>query len=414
MKFSRLADAHERLRLNTDSRSHILKMADSEEALMFYEFFFPQKSRLTRSTAIGKVANELEMYFDVAENFMDSKDIWYNLASESSNSASRDYSVDDVLNMPYEDMSFTDIAYRFNEKEARLLWRYLLACKPVISKRSFFGFLARQQGIPAGIVRRTMNRDTIVKLFDDPKSIATLEDWWQHDSFPAPARWRSWLKLTPPHGEWLAVVVPEGKSFFTWAGTARLRNGTNIASAYMNERSGQLIEWSGDTIVDAVPKDEPYIRWDMRDISAKTLDLNVHGNWDLMIEELNKDTTKCVRIIKKDAVYIPDEVQGYTMYPHRSRVFLRVHDIDDSRWTIAALDGLDDFVPVGNVQVPTDLPQRLIPEIDDEDVTVVEVAVLDVDSEGNINNCIYISTRFDMGIGDITQLTELIERGYNV
>jgi hypothetical protein len=98
---------------------------------------------------------------------------------------------------------------------------------------------------------------------------------------------------------------------------------------------------------------------------------------------------------------------GFTIYPHRSRVFLRLHSIDESRWTLSALDGLDDFEPVANILDPN----VGVRTVDEDSCVVIEVAVLSVDGEGYINQCLFIDTRPDLGIGDVAQLTDLIERG---
>ena len=117
-------------------------------------------------------------------------------------------------------------------------------------------------------------------------------------------------------------------------------------------------------------------------------------------------------MIEGNSIYEPDEVMGYVMYPHRSRVRLRLHDIDESHWTLAALDGLDEFVPVAKIPTPNiDLTVHHLKNPKVDDVTLIEVAAIEVGEDGYINQGIFIGHRPNLGIGDIIQLTDLIERG---
>jgi hypothetical protein len=405
MRFATLADIHERIRLGSPKRGQLQRLTSKEEALFFFEFFYPERARVSTSTAIGKVAHELSLFYDVAANMMPDEETWYALASESNKSASRAMTCQQVLDLPFESMSFTDIAYRFNEVEARLVWRYLMRATPDISKRSFFGIMSTLMDLPSAVVKQSMTRDTLIKMFDDPNSIQSLTEWWKHSAFPTPARWRSWRKLTPPEDDHIAVIVPNGPLYFTWRGEARTRSGERLSSVHAND---YLIEWAGDHIIDRIPASDPARAWaDRVPDDAETYTLADHGAWENVMRRLNDDDVQCVRLVRASNHYEPDEVMGFTMFPHRSRVFLRLHEIDESRWTLAALDGLDDYEPVARIESP----EPTIREVEEDSCAVVEVAVLSVDSEGNINQCLFVDMRPDLGIGDVTQVTELIERG---
>lgn len=405
MKFSVLADIHERLRLGSQKRSQLQRLITKEEALYFYEFFFPDKARVSTSTAIGKVAHELSLFYDVAKSMLPDEEVWYALASESNKSASRALSCQQVLDLPFESMTFTDIAYRFNEVEARLVWRYLMKAQPQISKRSFFGIMSMIMNLPAKLVKQSMTRDTLIKMFDDPNSIQSLEEWWKHSAFPSPARWRPWMKLVPPEDDYIAVVIPNGQLYFTWKGEARTRSGERISSTLSND---YLIEWSGETMIDRIATSNPTETWESRlPKEVESFRLQEHGAWEQIMLRLNDEDVQCVRLVRASSHYEPDEIMGFTIYPHRSRVFLRLHSIDESRWTLSALDGLDDFEPVANILDPN----VGVRTVDEDSCVVIEVAVLSVDGEGYINQCLFIDTRPDLGIGDVAQLTDLIERG---
>lgn len=405
MKFAVLADIHERIRLGSPKRGQLQRLSTKEEALYFYEFFYPDRARVSTSTAIGKVAHQLSLFYDVAADMLPDEPTWYALASESNRSGSRAMTCQQVLALPFEDMEFTDIAYRFNEVEARLLWRYLMKAQPAISKRSFFNIMSSMMELPSAVIKQSMTRDTLIKMFDDPNSIFTLSEWWRHPSFPAPARWRSWRQVTPPEEGHIAVVVPNGQLYFTWRGEARARSGERLSSVHAND---YLIEWAGDQIIDRIPANDHAQMWSERiPTDAESYTLSEHGAWENIMRRLNDDDVQCIRLVQASSHFEPDEVMGYVMYAHRSRVFLRLHEIDESHWTLAALDGLDDYEPVAII----DVPDASIREVEEDSCAVVEAAILSVDTEGHINQCLFVDMRPDLGIGDVTQFTELIERG---
>ena len=424
MRFAELADIHERLRLGANKAQQVARIKNAEDALLFYEFFFPKHTRVSDTSAIAKVAHDAALYFDVARSMFPDDEAWMTLASESNKSASRSLKAADVLTLPFESMTFMDIAYMFNEVEARLVWRYLTKGKSPISKRTFFGLLARQLDLPPVPIRRNTTRDTLVKMFDDPSSIVSLTDWWKYPAmFPAPARWSPWTKLHSPGDGYIAMLVPKGPIRYAWNGEIRTRNGEFVRKG-MN---GSLIEFvdEGDIyasmVLDIIDIAKPHATWEERSrVGAKhvgvpraytrhkAVDLTNNSGWEWAVESLTRDDVACVRLIHKDAVYEPDEVMGYVMYPHRSRVFLRLSVIDESHWELGALDGLHDYETVA--RIPAD-DTVVIKDLDEDSCIVVEVAVVNVNDEGIITNGIYIGMRPDMGISDVTQLTELIERG---
>lgn len=424
MRFAELADIHERLRLGANKPQQVARIKNAEDALLFYEFFFPKHTRVSDTAAIAKVAHDAALYFDVARSMFPDDEAWMTLASESNKSASRSLKAADVLALPFESMTFMDIAYMFNEVEARLVWRYLTKGKSPISKRTFFGLLARQLDLPPVPIRRNTTRDTLMKMFDDPSSIVSLTEWWKYPNmFPAPARWSPWTKLHSPGEDYTAVIVPVGSIHYMWNGEVRTRTGEFVRDTLSDllDESPLLMEFVDRVdlfkghILDRVDSENPKQSFDQRMNAmllgydgAPTSSLSVLGSWEWAVEALTRDDVACVRLIHKDAVYEPDEVMGYVMYPHRSRVFLRLSVIDESHWELGALDGLHDYETVA--RIPAD-DTVVIKNLDEDSCIVVEVAVVNVNDEGIITNGIYIGMRPDMGISDVTQLTELIERG---
>jgi hypothetical protein len=182
MRFAVLADIHERLRLGADRVATLSRLKTKNDFLLCYEFFYPDKARLSKHAVTKGLANDVGMFFAVVQDILPDEEPWLALASESNTTTSRALNAEDVLNLDYDVMTFTETASRFDEKEARLAWRWLLKERPVISKRTFFGVLARIEGIQPHILKQNMTRDTIIKVFDAPESIQVLEHWWEHPS----------------------------------------------------------------------------------------------------------------------------------------------------------------------------------------------------------------------------------------
>jgi len=411
VKFSKIADMHERLRLGADRVGQLSRLENKEEALFAYEFFFPPVARVSAARVKSLIADEIASFYDVVDACLTNDEpLWVLLASESSQSGSRGLSAEEVQAFPYEAAVFTEIAYKFNEIEARLIWRYLTKSSPVISKRTFFGALARLHDIPAYLLKMNMSVDTIIRLFDDPQSITVLEHWWENPQmFPSPHRWRAWTKMHPPTDEVIAMVIPYGELYYTWQGNARKRNGDRLPNPM---KVNEFREFVGDTILDLVEYDNPHNRFDERypfdaPNAASTYDLSEHGSWERVLETLNDERTQCVRFINPELSFTPDSEGGYIMYPHRSKVFLRLNEINNGKWELSALDGLDDYVTV----VTIDAVDPTFTTLDFESCIVVEGVASSVTTEGSITGFALAEVRNDLGISDVTQYTELIERG---
>jgi hypothetical protein len=410
MRFAALADIHERLRLGADRVATLSRLKTKNEFLLCYEFFYPDKARLSKHAVTKGLANDVGMFFAVVQDILPDEEPWLALASESNTTTSRALNAEDVLNLDYDVMTFTETASRFDEKEARLAWRWLLKERPVISKRTFFGVLARIEGIQPHILKQNMTRDTIIKVFDAPESIQVLEHWWEHPSmFPAPMRWKSWAKLYPPKEETIAVMIPhiEDISAFNWMDVVYDRRGNRMYQTPYN--INKLIEAHG-VRVDFVDGDKPNAPFSERlqHIDSEHYDLTEHGAWETVMRRLQDEDVTAVRFIKPSQVYTPDGIGGYVMYTNRTHVFLYLRAIDDSRrWTLASLDGLDEHVDVCSL----DGSEFDTPELDGDSYTVVQVAASTVDKDGNINEGHIVSVRHDLGVGDVTQYTDLIERG---
>ena len=419
MMFSKIADIHERLRLGADKLEQLARLENKEEALYCYEFFFPSRAKISWGDAISKLSTDIGMYYDVVADILPDEERWMALASESSSSGSRGLSAQAVLDFPFKATSFLDIARKFNEVEARLLWRWLTKSRPVIGKRGFFSGLARLKSISPHLVHQNMSTDTLIKLFDSPQSIHTLTSWWEHKEMqPAPLRWKAWTKLYPPTSEMYAVIIPVGNLCFQWNGNTCLRNG-NMLHAPKEKSHDEYreilldAEWE-NIVIDSVEYDNPHTTFEERiplikqhQSSVEIYNLKEHGSWDKVMRRLQHEGVSCVRLIEPNQVFEPDSIGGYVLHSNRNKVFLRLHTIKDKVWELASLDGVDDYIPVCEIPII----DNSIKVLDDEACIVIEIVAVRVNGKGQIMESIPMDIRPDLGISDITQLTDLIDRG---
>ena len=408
MMFSKIADIHERLRLGADRAEQLSRLKNKDDALLCYELFYPSEAQITHSSVISRLAEQSGIYYDVVKDLLpESVPLWMTLASESSASGSRGYSAKDVLDFPYKAASLLETAHRFNEIEARLVWRFVTKSKPVISKRTFFGTIARLKKLPPYVVKSNMTRDTLIKMYDDPEGVKALEHWYQFPNmFPAPMRWKPWNKLHPPEEHTVAIPIPSNVLVYSCQGSLRNRNGDRIKRV---ANDNAYTEMAGDVVVDYVNYDSPHLSFIERTKEQNIIkfDLTQHGAWDGTLNCLKEDDVECIRFVNPNQTFKPDGIGGYVMYPHRNRIFLRLNNkLKDNGWELAALDGVDDFLPVCTI-----IKEDLNMEIDDESCIVVEVIAIRVNSDGEIIEKEFVDIRNDLGISDVIQITELIERG---
>lgn len=423
-KFALLADIHEQLRMGGDRVKQLARLVTADDAIMLYQFFYPT---VKGADPIRMLANEAASFYDVVKDMLPEERPWMTLASESADYGSRDYDCGYVRALLNVERSFTEIAKQFNEKEARLLWRWAMHSKPVISKRTFFGALARLHSLPVHILQANMNITMIAKIYNQKDSILGMERWWEYGMHPAPMRWKAWSSLAPPTENHYAVIVPEGEIKYIYRGYTRSRNGLaiprlskllNCDYLYAHDRrdvytevvvpeKGGLI-----TILDKVdPKKDNFAEWtyDKRIGESEKL-LTTNRNWDDIVYALQSENVRCVRLIPIDGVFEPDAIGGYVMHSDRTKVFLRAEmDAMGSGPTyLQALDGISEYITVGETE---HIPNWKYNENLDHECIVIEVAAVRVSAKGQLLNFTVIGRRDDLGIADVTQFTELVERG---
>ena len=419
MMFSTLADIHERLRLKGDKMEQLARLESKEDALLAYEFFFPDRPKITGARVKTLINNEIGSYYDVVKTCLESPDqpLWHLLASESSDTGSRGMSAQEVLDFPYQAAAFTEIAYRHNEIEARLLWRYLTKAKPAISKRAFFGGLARMKALPPYLVHINMTRDTLMAMFDDQQAVLSLQHWWEHPNmFPAPMRWRPWTKLHPPEEETIALIVEQDRVrqlsqhliLYAWGDVTYTRLGRKAYPRVPEMAKGAYAEFPSNGCIDWVHKDNPNAPMSERlsHIDVENYDLTEHGAWDKVMQRLQDEEVNSVRFVSPNQVFTPDGVGGYVMHPSRNKVFFRLDEKKNEKYILSALDGLDDYIPVAEVPLFDE------PRVEEGECIVVEAIAPSAVSKAPITNLMGMKFRHDLGISDLTQYTDLIERGF--
>jgi len=419
-KFSFIADIHERIRLGDrdEKLKQVARLTTAEEAIDFYFFTFPNH---ISNDPIRMLADEASSYYDVVRNMLPDENEWMMLASESANNGSRNFNCDYVAALLKTKKSFSEVAKLFNEKEARLLWRWALHCKPVISKRAFFNILSKIHSLPANVLQANMNIKTIDQVFNSPDSILGLGRWWEYDTAPAPMRWKAYTTLAPPKDNHLAVMIPEGEIYYAYKGKIRNRAGLPLAKydghfynfdTYfeMVDNADSLRHNSSDyTIIDRVFAKKP------KEIFSKRMQ-NYEGfghllgdtdnNWRDIINALTRPDVRCVRLIKQHQEFEPDGIGGYVMHADRTKVFLIANYRDTIE--LCALDGVSEYVPVGETH---DENVKTTISMYKQDCYVVEVAAVRVSAKGQLLDFTVVGVRKDLGIGDVTQFTELVERG---
>ena len=420
-KFALLADIHEQLRMNRgagDRLKQLARLKTADDAIMLYQFFYPT---VKRADPIRMLANEAASFYDVVKDMLPEEQPWMTLASESANYGSRDYDCSYVRALVNVEGSFTEIAKQFNEKEARLLWRWAMHSTAVISNRTFFGALARLHSLPVHILQANMNINMIAKIYNQKDSILGMERWWEYGMHPAPMRWKAWTSLAPPTENHYAVIVPEGEIKYVYNGKARSRSGLlthrgNVPSGILSAQGKYtevVIPDEGKcTVIDIVDTNKHnFAEWtyDKR-MGGEDNIKTTHKDWDDIVYLLQSEDVRCVRLIPMHGIFEPDANGGYVMHADRTKVFLRAEmDAMGSGPTyLQALDGISEYITVGETE---HIPNWKYNENLDHGCIVIEVAAVRVSAKGQLLNFTVVSRRDDLGIADVTQFTELVERG---
>ncbi|MAN62095.1 MAG: hypothetical protein CMI60_09120 [Parvibaculum sp.] len=430
--FRFIASIHEQLRLGGNRLEQLGRLESADDAIMLYQFFYPT---MKHTDPIRMLANEAASYYDVVKDSLCDDEPWMTLASESANNGTRNYTCGYVRALLKVEESFSKVAEQFNEIEARLLWRWAMHGKPVISKRTFFGTLARLHSLPIHILQSSMTIAMIAKVYNNPESVHGMERWWEYGMSPAPMRWKAYTSLVPPSENHYAVIVPEGEIKHVYQGKVRNRNGLLISKSGV--KSGLLKQdgvyreivtvskkeshkpnhqSSYTVVLDSVDPKKAFFPdgyYNQRMMSATKTLMTTNKDWDDIVNALQNDDVRSVRLIPIDGSFKPDAIGGYVMHADRTKVFLRANmDVMGRGPTyLQALDGISEYITVGETE---HIPNWRYNEDLDRECIVIEVAAVRVSEKGQLLNFTVVGRRDDLGITDVTQFTELVERGMQV
>lgn len=430
-KFALLADIHEQLRLGADRVKQLARLKTADDVLALYQFFFTKNFKIDVHSLLAK---EVRMFYDVVRDMLPEEEAWMALASESSNRGSRDFDADYVFALPttVQVKTFSEVAQMFNEKEARLFWRWSSGYAPVISKRTFLSALAKAHNVPTHLMHNRLKSDlqNIKQIFEDKKALLSTERWWEYDYLPAPMKWKPYTALSPPKENMIAkVIYDDEKIIYSYAGRLWDRKGYPVGQAlpiFVDSYVEFTLSEITDTIdiLDWVDCKSPEKIYDDRmvyslnfldspDVENNSWETNL--DWDFLMQELHQPNVRYIRLIDPNQKFEPDRIGGYVLHPDRTKVFLRGRHENphpgDNTVILYALDGIDEFIPVANSEHVLGLSKKPSVFSLEENVVVVEVAAVRVSEKGQLLDFSVVGIRHDLGISDVTQFTELVERG---
>tara|TARA_R100001463_G_scaffold68899_1_gene122367 strand:- start:410 stop:1225 length:816 start_codon:yes stop_codon:yes gene_type:complete len=267
----------------------------------------------------------------------------------------------------------------------------------------------------------------IAKIYNQKDSILGMERWWEYGMHPAPMRWKAWTSLAPPTENHYAVIVPEGEIKYVYNGKVRSRSGlltssSDVQTGFLNDKKGVYREivvphklsvnnTKKNFIIDEVDTTRGnfnQINYALR--MRKDFLKTTNKNWDDLVHLLQSEDVRCIRLIPIDGVFEPDAIGGYVMHADRTKVFLRAEMDAMGRGPtyLQALDGISEYITVAETEY---IPNWKYGDNLDYDCVVIEVAAVRVSAKGQLLNFTVIGRRDDLGISDVTQFTELVERG---
>ena len=205
MKFAKAARLHDSLRLS-ENKSVILQQIETvEDALSLFRILYPTDTLVKKNQLSSAFASELGIYLEVLNDVLKEEEIWLTLASESSDSKSRDWSCEraiaQMVSVADGHSTIIDTAHMMDEIEARLFWRHITNSKPVMSLSAFLLALSKSKNVTGDIVKNHIQTMEPVKfisiLFQDFESLFVSARWYEEPTHALmPRRYLPWRKLS--------------------------------------------------------------------------------------------------------------------------------------------------------------------------------------------------------------------------
>lgn len=417
MLFTDLANAWERSRLGDRSLSS-LDFNDESTALYAYEILFSNET-LTERKVLSKVANELEVPYEIILELLD-KRVSTLLASESSASNPCDWCLEDMLkirNAVIEgEYSFLELSKQMNEIDARLFWSSVIGEQQPISALRFLRRL--DVNITPDIISSSRDfltdKEIIHAVYNDVNLLYDPKLWYQKPT--AALRKRRWI----PWSKYKSVDI----------GVYQSIPNNGIVSVEYNEGEDIIIEKAGDVITDVAYPKHPKLSLKERLLKyAETHDEEIAWptptpSWDSIIKHENT-----VRFPNTGA-FSPTEYGGYVLvkqsHIHNLRLAAYKHG-DVMEIKLQAIDGIDEFLDVGFCGVYIESEKSSIAfdierilganteevnrwkVIPDDVCIVIRVSSPFVDRRsGALSKPSFVEIDNEMGISDVAQYVDLV------
>ncbi len=465
MKFAKAARLHDLLRLS-ENKTHVLQQIETtEDALWFFKILYPEEALVKKNQLSSAFASELGIYLEVLNEILKEEEIWLTLASESSDSKSRDWSCERATAqmgaLANNHSTILETAHMMDEIEARLFWRHITNSKPVMSLSAFLLALSKSKDVTSDIVKihiQTMEPTKFIStLFEDFESLFVSARWYEEPTHALmPRRYLPWRKLSPDgleefNGSLYQRILGNGV-------TKMLHVIPEIDGARFvwRERSGKMIPKGQAPNVDWLPPlpvilevishdnklhvyDAIFPRYPSLTLQERLEKVSQNiGNapvvihhpqeiqlWSALMQSI--DDTNTIRFPSLDP-YEPLKSGGFILAKDSLYHFLKVDAIRQIEQgfeiKLSCLDGLD-FIEVGNCIVEdasrinelnfasqrytgesiTDMWLEVKPEV----ILIVEVLIPTIlKNPLAIGDALCVSVRDDLGINDISQLVDLL------
>jgi len=466
VNFSNASRIYESIRMGGKKREALSSIDTEKAALNLYSLLYPDKKLLTKGGLSSMFANEVGVFIDVVIDILGNNSLSLSLAQESNKSSSQGWTVNDAKRM-MESVSLgalgvLDVSYKMDEIEARLFWNCILGEKSPITPRAFVIHLGVNKGLPIDVMKRHAHlkdtRELIHSIYTDPEGLDIPNRWYEETKLAlSPRRYLPFH----PH-ESIDKVNDFNNSFYQ-----RLSNKGSTKMLYViSEHDGVRFVWrdrSGKIVSNGKAPDISWLPKTPMILETSTDGNNIHvydaifpryPNLTLIerlvkLEKHTKNTPiivhhpthidsivelisslsdgDAIRFPNMDA-YEPFSNGGLVLMTSLSKMYLRLHSVkiieDTLSLKLSCVDGYDDFIEVGNVDVYDSVKNSIQSvlgrmtlnifdnswkDIDDDCIIVLEVIVPAILKDPlTIPDALVSCVREDLGISDITQYVDFL------
>ena len=461
MRFAHAARLHENIILGV-SKNQVFSDVDSfKDAMELYQLFIPSKPLLNKTTLVNRFAEEVGTYIDVVMDVLGERKVWKALAGESNEGSPRNRSVSEMImyaeSVAEGAISILDAAHTMDEVEAKLFWRFIMGEK-VMTETAFLLSVSGNKISPQVLNRHIKRKPTyelLEVLFTDPLSLDAGELWYQDiDLALVPRRFFPHIstegqnKIINYNGGFYQRVLDKGSTKML-----HIINEPTGSRFVWRDRSGRLIprgiapklSWSinGPVILETVPVNDTLHVYDaiypryahlklderLKRFQESLTDEPIIVHHPVLIDHWGSlaHDDDMIRFPNNNP-YNPTEEGGYTLMKSLARKPFRIHSVkkneDSISIKVCALDGIDDFVVVGEMETFGDLTGQLAftinrrtgmvlhnqwQEVPSEQCIVVEVVTPTIIKNPLvIVDPLLVAVRDDLGMNDVLQVVDIM------